>query len=499
MYANYEDIQETFDDFVNKVGGESRNIKKYVRRNYVKDNSGFPREGAYFGLIKEGEEPSGGYHDLSLVVFLSNEQEDKDDRCMVALVFGSLGYRDDYDIAALPGTKRLFMNLGLNDIFIKNDFTDIQSRDGFKDFCEAKDNLYPADDGAERIPETLRNAFKKYENVIMVASLFSPHNEDETKKKLGKFIAAYANMRSWPSNKEQRKVVNELIHNSKNDEIDEEREIEKLRQLVEVRKYVVLQGAPGTGKTRMAKKITEGKKVFFTQFHAETTYSDFIYGIRPIVSKEKQNQQDHLEYEEVKGVFVRSIIEAKKAQDNAKELNKSPDEVYLIIDEINRANLSNVLGPIFYLFEPTMHESEVTIEVCPRLSLSKLPDNLRVIATMNTADKSLGGIDFALRRRFAWYTMVPHSIKADAGYEFCEEAFIDMEDIFYKYASDEELNLMPGQAYYIIADNSVELEERLRYEVMPLIKEYLAEGFLIRARDSFISYFKKWIKEEMYK
>ncbi|WP_050008421.1 McrB family protein [Butyrivibrio sp. WCE2006] len=494
MYENYKAIQTLFDGIVSSVGGESRNIKKYVRRNYDKDTSGFPKEGAYFGLIKEGEEPSGGYHDLSLVVFLSNEQEDKNDRCMVSLVFGSLGYRDDYDIAALPGTKRLFMNLGLNDVFIKNDFTDIQSRDGFKDFCEVKDDNMGStnSDEPDRIPETLRNSFKKYENVILVASFFDPHNEEETKKMLEKFIAAYADMRSWPSNKDQRKVVKEILHNSKKDEINDAEEIKKISQLIESRKYVVLQGAPGTGKTRMAKKLTKGKKVFFTQFHAETTYSDFIYGIRPAVGKENKDKKDYIEYEEVIGVFVQAIKEAIGSKDEN-------EEVYLIIDEINRANLSNVLGPIFYLFEPTMHESNVNIEVCPGLSLSKLPDNLRVIATMNTADRSLGGIDFALRRRFAWYTMVPHIVKADEGYHFCEEAFADMKDIFNKYASDEELNLMPGQAYYIVTDKNTELQERLRYEVMPLVKEYLADGFLTRARDSFIRYFRTWIHEEMYK
>ena len=102
----------------------------------------------------------------------------------------------------------------------------------------------------------------------------------------------------------------------------------------------------------------------------------------------------------------------------AKEHDK--EKVLLIIDEINRANLSNVLGPIFYLFEHKMDKSNVEIEISPGFKINKLPDNFSVIATMNTADRSLAVVDFALRRRFAWYTLKPKAIKSN---QFFKEDF----------------------------------------------------------------------------
>ena len=191
---------------------------------------------------------------------------------------------------------------------------------------------------------------------------------------------------------------------------------------------------------------------------------------------------------------MQAIREAQKPENRSRK-------IFLIIDEINRANLSNVLGPAFYLFEPAMADSDIKINVCPSLPpLSRLPDNLYVIATMNTADRSLAVVDFALRRRFAWYTLYPRVIEADRGEVFCKDEFVGLAAIFERYASDEELNLQPGHAYFIVPENDREcrLYDRLKYEIMPLIREYLDDGMLPRAKDDFISYFRKNISEEMY-
>ena len=163
------------------------------------------------------------------------------------------------------------------------------------------------------------------------------------------------------------------------------------------RKYIVLQGPPGTGKTRTAKEVAEKikAKTFFTQFHAETSFSDFIFGIRPELNSKE------LSYKENLGSFTEALKYAKEHEN---------EKILLIIDEINRANLSNVLGPIFYLFEHKMDKSNVEIEISPGFKIAKLPDNIPVIATMNTADRSLAVVDFALRRRFAWYTLKPKAI-----------------------------------------------------------------------------------------
>ncbi|WP_223862515.1 AAA family ATPase, partial [Enterobacter hormaechei] len=104
------------------------------------------------------------------------------------------------------------------------------------------------------------------------------------------------------------------------------------------------------------------------------------------------------------GVLYQAI---KYANENEKE------KILLIIDEINRANLSNVLGPVFYLFEYQSGKRKVEISV-GNMKLTHLPDNLHVIATMNTADRSLAVVDFALRRRFAWYTLRPYEITPES-------------------------------------------------------------------------------------
>ena len=222
-----------------------------------------------------------------------------------------------------------------------------------------------------------------------------------------------------------------------------------------------------------------GAKTFFTQFHAETSYSDFIFGIRP------DTENEELRYKENLGSFSEAL---KYAIDHGNE------KVILIIDEINRANLSNVLGPIFYLFEHKMDVSNVEIEIAPNFKLKQLPKNFFVIATMNTADRSLAVVDFALRRRFAWYTLKPNAIKLK---EFYNEDFSRIQEIFDWYASSTELNLQPGQGYFI-ADSEDEMKNRIRYEIFPLIKEYLQEGLLRNAKEEFNNYFSTRINLSLF-
>ena len=172
--------------------------------------------------------------------------------------------------------------------------------------------------------------------------------------------------------------------------------------------------------------------MFFTQFHAETTFSDFVYGIFPKVESEK------VEYELKYGELCEAV---KYASENPR------DEILLIIDEINRANLANVLGSVFYLFESKRISSPHSIQVGER-SISQIPKNLHVIATMNTADRSIAVVDFALRRRFAWYTIKPECFSTGIIPEG-KILFDEVAAIFEKFASDAELNLQPGGAYFM--------------------------------------------------
>ena len=110
MYQNIAEIYKYtnfFEEKIKEFGGVSRGAPKYVIRKNI--NYPFPDKGAYFGCINEGEDVSGAYSDLSVVIFPSNEAEYINDRWIIALGVGSLGFKNDYNIVSLPGTRRLFM------------------------------------------------------------------------------------------------------------------------------------------------------------------------------------------------------------------------------------------------------------------------------------------------------------------------------------------------------------------------------------------------------
>ncbi|MBO6879548.1 AAA family ATPase [Winogradskyella sp.] len=435
--------------------------KPYIERNNTKPDT-LKDNGAFFGFIHSEEEASGPFHDFSFTIFPS----ENDKPWLVCLGIGSSGFKNDYEVATYPGLRRLFSKLTNDRGFCKSDFSDIETS-------------LPKSITNNPDLQHLTNTIKTYTKVLPACQIVDNPESPKGKEVISAFIAGYAKLREWPTNKSHRKAVSDALEPFIKDEaIDDELEI---RNLLDERKFIVLQGPPGTGKTRMAKKVADeiGAKTFFTQFHAETAFSDFIYGIRPDID----NKQ--LSYQENEGIFTKAL---KHAIDNDNE------RVVLTIDEINRANLSNVLGPIFYLFEYRMEESDVEIEISPKFKIKKLPENFYVIATMNTADRSLAVVDFALRRRFAWYSFKPTPINSK---NFYKEDFAKIQEIFNWYSSSSELSLQPGQGYFI-AESDKEMENRIRYEIFPLIKEYLQEGLLKNAKEEFNNYFASRINQSLF-
>ena len=335
----------------------------------------------------------------------------------------------------------------------------------------------------------LTTVVKRYKTVLPASCIVNPQEENGMKI-IYAWLATYAKIRSWATNKDQRDAIEKALSKISDPEVHNEEN--DIKDLLEKRKYIVLQGAPGTGKTYTALNIAKDNKdkkytqTFFEQFHAETTFSDFVYGIEPNISKGMSQPQ----FQAKKGILYQAVEYAIKHEN---------EKVLLIIDEINRANLSNVLGPVFYLFEYQTGERNVKISVGD-MELTQLPDNLYVIATMNTADRSLAVVDFALRRRFAWYTLRPHEITPGDGKKFMKETYNKFADIFFQYATDDELNLQPGQSYFIVGTNesAEEMKERMIYELLPLMKEYLTEGYLLKAKDAFCDLFLKETGKLMY-
>lgn len=441
-----------------------------IIRNNLLDIS-FKEGSAFFAFLSSEEETAGPYSDFSFVIF-PDKKEDID-ACIVALGVGSSGFRNEYQLASLPGLRRLFLKLNSQDkSFFKTSFDDIESVSS--DLLNEVRANYPL----------LKTVIESYRTVLPASRIVRFEEEEEALDTIYTWLASYAKMRSWGTAAQKQIVANQLDKLPQPKPLDEETEINRL---LEQRKYVVLQGAPGTGKTYTALKIANKyDKVFFTQFHAETNYSDFVYGIEPDL--DPNNKQ--VQFKPKEGVLYQAVKYAKENPDR---------DVLLIIDEINRANLSNVLGPVFYLFEYQSGTRDVHISV-GNMKIEKLPEKLNVIATMNTADRSLAVVDFALRRRFAWYTLRPHEIRVGDGLTFMKKTYNRFADIFFEFATDEEMNLQPGQSYFIVNNDNKdeEMKERMIYELMPLIKEYLAEGYLLKAKDSFCDLFLKDTGRLMY-
>jgi 5-methylcytosine-specific restriction protein B len=176
----------------------------------------------------------------------------------------------------------------------------------------------------------------------------------------------------------------------------EEGELRKIAELLWERKQVIFYGPPGTGKTYLAKTLgrhlTEDGAVKLVQFHPSYTYEDFFEGFRP---KQADSGTGALSFELIPGPF-RLFAETAKA---------NPTTPYiLIIDEINRANLAKVFGELYFLLE--YRDEAISLQYSPKEEFT-LPENLFVIGTMNTADRSIARIDAAMRRRFAFIELDP--------------------------------------------------------------------------------------------
>ena len=171
-------------------------------------------------------------------------------------------------------------------------------------------------------------------------------------------------------------------------------ELEKVADLLWERKQIIFYGPPGTGKTYLASKLarhlTGDGAVKLVQFHPSYTYEDFFEGFRP---------------EPGGSGALTFTLRAGPFRDFAEVAAANPNTAYiLIIDEINRANLAKVFGELYFLLE--YRDQSISLQYSPDKEFV-LPENLFLIGTMNTADRSIARIDAAMRRRFAFVELDP--------------------------------------------------------------------------------------------
>jgi 5-methylcytosine-specific restriction protein B len=222
------------------------------------------------------------------------------------------------------------------------------------------------------------------------------------------------------------------------------------------------------------------------QFHPAYTYEDFVRGI--VVETNDNAQPDYRVVDKVLAEFASKAL-----------ANKSSNYV-LIIDEINRANLPSVLGELIYAleyrFDPEKPE-ETSVESMYSLReegnsegsegrILRLPNNLYIIGTMNTADRSVGHIDYAIRRRFAFVNVPPSEqpildeVKDKQTQQRALELFRKVSNLFnqeYLNSDFDAQEVQLGHSYFL-AENETTLKLKLDFEIIPLLKEYVKDGIL---------------------
>ena len=260
---------------------------------------------------------------------------------------------------------------------------------------------------------------------------------------------------------------------TKSDFLDEvymtEKRYENLVVVLRNKKNIILQGAPGVGKTFAAKRLAwsmmgekDDSRIEFVQFHQNYSYEDFMMGYKPV--------EDGFELKY--GIFYRFCQRAA---------NQPDKEFFFIIDDINRGNISKIFGELLMLIEKDYRGTKATLAY-NGLSFS-VPKNLYIIGMMNTADRSLAMIDYALRRRFSFFEVEPGfdsegfiHYQNGLNNETLNELINKVKDLNREISLDKSLGkgFCIGHSYFCGRDVCTEewLHSIVDYDILPMLSEY---------------------------
>ncbi len=249
-----------------------------------------------------------------------------------------------------------------------------------------------------------------------------------------------------------------------------EAQYDSLVSLLNNKSNLILQGAPGVGKTYAAKRLAysimgekDDSRVEFVQFHQNYSYEDFIMGYKPT------EKGFELKY----GVFYRFCESAA---------NHPEKKYFFIIDEINRGNMSKIFGELLVLIEKEYRGEKTTLAYNGKQF--SVPKNLYIIGMMNTADRSLALIDYALRRRFSFYTVTP-GFDSDGfkGYQSqlnntkLDKLVNEVKNLNKAISNDKSLGagFCIGHSYFCghtEDENDNWIDEIVNYDIIPMLNEY---------------------------
>jgi MoxR-like ATPase len=312
----------------------------------------------------------------------------------------------------------------------------------------------------------------KSDNMLAMKTLTNISRDTDLVKQLNKLIdgdSVKQGSHTDDKSLQKKEIIEPYTNNKFLEEVFITRdEYNKLRNLLLRKKNLILQGAPGVGKTFAARRLAYAimgekaeSRVMQVQFHQNYSYEDFVMGYKP-----NENGGFYLSY----GIFHKFCRRASIDKEHP---------YFFIIDEVNRGNLSKIFGELLMLIENDYRDKPIQLSYNDETFA--VPSNIYIIGMMNTADRSLAMIDYALRRRFSFFEMRP-GFETDAFNNYILgwstpklrsliNAIIELNKVI---ADDDSLGsgFCIGHSYLCNFDDSYDLESIVEYDIIPMLREY---------------------------